>query len=243
METKTVSTYHLFDNLNDGAYGNEYSWIGGAPELNPYDEAFAGIDLGSSPVNNVQSIAFGRSNVLTGDAGCGGLVCTDRWAGLYTLQYTQVPEPSDDLALEITSNPTTGWVEIGTLEYIGSDGPDTNFNYPWRRHRYNFDPVSATGIRLIVPLSGDTAIDEIEIYDEAGPYVPPPPPSDAVQIEAIAPYTITWDGNDGDFFDEEIPPDNAIVPDNLRWQPTERRRLPVAISGPSWVSSITLWKT
>ena len=101
-------SYHLVDNLNDGAYGNEYSWIGGAPEFNPYDDAFAGIDLGNTPISNVQSIAFGRSNVLTGDAGCGGTVCLDRWMGLYTLQYTQVSRPSNNLDLATTGNARNG---------------------------------------------------------------------------------------------------------------------------------------
>ena len=213
-----VLPYHLFENLNDGAYGNGYSWIGGDPEFNPYDDAFAGIDLGNTPVDNVQSIAFGRSNVLVGDVCNFGTVCTDRHLGLYTLQYTQVPGPSNNLDLGMTGNALTGWVDIGTLDYIASEGPETNFNNTWQRHRYNFDPVSATGIRLIVPMTGmngGTAIDEIELYDEAGAYVPPPPPPDVVAIAPVDPYTITWDGNDGDYFDEEIPPDNAIVPDNF----------------------------
>ena len=81
---------------------------------NPFDIPFAGIDLGAVPLDNIQSIAFGRSNVMGGDP-CGGGVCTDRHLGLYTLEYTQVPNPSVDLDIDSTGNPTTGWAEIGTL--------------------------------------------------------------------------------------------------------------------------------
>ena len=55
--------YHYIENLNDGFYGNEYSWIGGDDD--PFFETFAGIDLGATSHANVQSIAFGRSNVLS----------------------------------------------------------------------------------------------------------------------------------------------------------------------------------
>ncbi|MCA9197152.1 MAG: hypothetical protein KDA87_06415 [Planctomycetales bacterium] len=208
--------YHFIDNLNDGFYGNEFSWIGG--DDNPFLEAFAGIDLGASPVSNVQSIAFGRSNVLTGDSGCGGAVCIDRHQGFYALQYTQVPNPSFDLDFDTTGNPATGWADIGTLEYGVSDGAGTNYNNTWQRHRYNFDPVDATGIRLVVPgtgIGGGTAIDEIELYDVAGEFVPPPPPPLPVTITPAAGFQIEWDGTDGEYFDPESPPDGAIVPDNL----------------------------
>jgi hypothetical protein len=202
--------YHFIDNLNDGSYGNAFSWIGGSSD--PFFEPFAGIDLGATPVPNLQSIAFGRSNVLTGDV-CGGGVCTDRHAGFYSLQYTQFPNPSSDLELELTGNPSNGWAEIGTLDYGASDGGGTNFNETWLRHRYNFDPVNATGIRLVVPPA--TAIDEIELYNTPGDFVPPPPPPPPFVITPAAGFRITWDGNDGDFFSEEEPPFGSIVPDNL----------------------------
>lgn len=206
--------YHLIENLNDGFYGNGFSWIGASD--NPFFDAFAGIDLGSTPVDNLQSIAFGRSNVLSGDP-CAG-ICVDRHLGFYILQYTQVPNPGSDLDLNTSGNPATGWVDIGTLDYIGSEGEGTRFNRTWERHRYNFEPVSATGVRLIVPgtgLDGGTAIDEIELYNMPGDLVDPPDPPSPIMINNAAGYQITWDGNEADFFDEEVPPDGAIVPDNL----------------------------
>ena len=209
--------YHFTENLNDGFYGNEFSWIGG--DDNPFfPDAFAGIDLGAAPVMNIQSIAFGRSNVLSGDVCGGGGVCQDRHKGFYVLQYTQVPNPSSDHDLPTGGNPAVGWSEIGTLDYGESDGESTNYNVTWQRHRYNFDPVNATGIRLLVPgsgLGGGTAIDEIELYVEAGDEVEPPPPPPPFAIVPEPGFSITWDGNDGDQFDPEVPPDGAVVPDNL----------------------------
>lgn len=202
---------HLSTNLNDGAYGNSFSWIGG--DTNPYDVAFAGIDLGAAPIMNVQSLAFGRSNVLTGDP-CGGGVCVDRHQGVYTLQYTQVPQPSTNLGLATTGDAGTGWVDIGTLVYGNSDGPGTNFNNTWQRHRYNFDPVNATGVRLVVPatgIGGGTAIDEIELYDVAGAFVPPPPPPIPVTITPESGFLIAWNGNDGDHAASTTVPLNAAL--------------------------------
>jgi hypothetical protein len=154
---------HLIIRANDGKYGNAFSWIDGAdPPV--ADVPFIGIDLGASAVV-VNRIAFGRSNVLAGDV-CGGGVCMDRHLGLYTLQYTRVPNP--DATLVTTGNNATGWVEIGTLEYIAAGG--TNFDFPHRRHLYGFDTVTATGLRLIT-VDG-TAIDELELY-----HVPEPVPT------------------------------------------------------------------
>lgn len=203
--------YHRIVNLNDGQYGNAFSWIGGNADPGP--AAFAGINLGAAAVANVQSIAFGRSNVLAGDV-CSGGVCTDRHFGLYALQYTQASNP--DASLAATGDPATGWADIGMLDYGPSSGLGTNYNDTWLRHRYNFDPVDATGIRLIGPATGpaSTAIDEIELYDVAGALVPPPPAPSALDIRPAPGYAIGWDGNNGAFFDGGAPPAGAIVPGN-----------------------------
>lgn len=195
--------FHAAVNLNDGFYGNASSWIGGS--TNPYPVPFAGIDLGA-PVANIQSIAFGRSNVLGGDA-CG--VCTDRNLGLYTLEYTQVASPSTNLDLASTGDASTGWAPIGTLNYVASTGPGTNFNNTWQRHRYNFSPISATGVRLVVPES--TAIDEIELYDVAGDYVPPPPPPNPITFAPESGFTISWNENDGDYSATGVPENVALA--------------------------------
>ena len=157
------ATPHFIPNANDGKYGNAFSWISGVP-VGP-DGQFIGIDLGATPID-VNRIAFGRSNVLLGDV-CGG-VCTDRSLGLYTLQFTQFPNPDETLVT--TGDAATGWTDIGTLNYFGG-GVTPNFDFPHQRHLYEFDAVSATGLRLIVP--NNNAIDEIELYDVSSAAVVP----------------------------------------------------------------------
>ena len=143
---------HIIPHLNDLKYGNSYSWLGRAnsPTLN---EGFIGISFDGSRV--VDSVALGRDNTNA---------YTDRWQGLYTLQYTTVVSPDKD-------TPDASWTTIGTLDYQSAGG--TNFTNPVLRHRYDFTPVTATGMRLIVPEvyndvpNGDdagTCIDEIELY-------------------------------------------------------------------------------
>jgi len=163
-----LSAYgHLTVELNDQIYGNSNSWIGNgatAPTLSYGNRAFAGINLGATPVP-VSSIAFGRANI-------GGNVDRTLSGGNpYVLQYTQVANPG--VAVTDTGNATTGWATVGTLDYQNAGGWD--FTAPSLRHRYGFDAVSATGVRLLVPgtgLSGaGTAIDEIELYQT---FVAPP---------------------------------------------------------------------
>lgn len=188
--------FHVAANLNDGLYGNGFSWIGG--DANPFPAPFAGISLGAAPVN-LASIAFGRSNVNGGDA-CG--VCADRNLGLYTLQYTSAPNPN-------SATPDAMWTTIGTLDY--QPGPAPLFSAPHLRHRYNFDPVNATGIRLLVPatgLGGGTAIDEIELFNV---HIAPPPPPPVVVLTPAPGFAIGFNGNQGDFSTPDSP---ALVPDN-----------------------------
>ena len=103
--------FHVASNLNDGLYGNSFSWIGG--DTNPFPLPFAGIDLGAL-TSNVQSIALGRTNAVADPF-------TDRHLGLYTLQYTQVANPSANLGLGTTGDPLSGWTDIGTLDYGASE--------------------------------------------------------------------------------------------------------------------------
>ncbi len=158
----------------------------------------------------MQSLAIGRTNAVADPF-------VDRHMGLYTLQYTQVANPSADLGLGATGDPTSGWTDIGTLEYGSSDGVGTNYNETQRRHRFNFNPVDATGIRLVVPTTGlgdGVSIDEIELFDVAGAFVPPPPPPDPLDIFPAMGFDIAFDGNNGDFFDAAAPPAGAKVPSN-----------------------------
>ena len=79
------------------------------------------------------------------------------------MQFTQAG--TVDNTLITTGDASTGWADIGTLDYGVAGG--ANYANPHQRHLYSFDPVDATGIRLIVPGTGigpGTAIDEIELY-------------------------------------------------------------------------------
>ncbi|MDG2383768.1 MAG: hypothetical protein P8N76_18995 [Pirellulaceae bacterium] len=198
--------FHVAGNLNDQIYGNSNSWIGG--DNNPSDPlAFAGIDFGAV-VNDVQSIAFGRDNLAA---------FTDRSQGLYSLQYTQVASPSGNLGLAVTGDPGSGWADLGTLDYGASEGHSSNYNQTFVRHRFNFDAIAASGLRLVVPatgIGGGTAIDEIEVYNVAGDVVDPPPPPSPFDIISAEGYQVSWDGNDGDYFDDLAPPSGSVVPDN-----------------------------
>jgi hypothetical protein len=139
-------SYHNFTGLTDGVYGNYNSWIG-----NSGNPGYAGLRFGG--FFTLSSIAFGRDNLG---------VLSDRTLGQYTLQYTRVASPGT--ATTSTGNPDTGWATIGTLNYQGAG--TGLFTSPSRRHRFAFNSVTATGIRLLVPATGlgsGTCIDELEV--------------------------------------------------------------------------------
>ena len=145
----SLSGYPIHDylHLNDGIYGNPNSWIG-----NSGNPGYAGVRLGG--LYSISSFAFGRDNLGT---------FTDRCLGTYTLQYTRVTSPGT--ATTVTGNADTGWATIGTLAYQGAGSG--LFTTPSLRHVFSFDPVMATGLRLVVPGTGvsgsGTCIDELEV--------------------------------------------------------------------------------
>ena len=125
-------------NLNDGLYGNDNSWIGETAG------SFAGIALSAS--STIDRIAFGRDN--TGNF-------ADRSGGAYVLQYTTVPGGPN------AGTPDGDWLTIGNI-WLDGDSLDSA-----DRHEYSFDPVTATGVRLLVGgvgVASGRAIDELEIY-------------------------------------------------------------------------------
>ncbi len=124
-------------NINDGLYGNDESWIGDS------ESSFIGLNFNGS--QTVNRFAFGRDNTGT---------FPDRSGGTYMLQYTTAASPN-------AGTPDGSWTTIGSVYYDhnGLDSAD--------RHEYNFAPVSATGLRLIVAGNGigsGLAIDEFEVY-------------------------------------------------------------------------------
>ena len=128
---------HTIAHLNDGNYGNDYSWIG---MDNAGVSSFAGIDFGGT--FTVNSIAWGRDNTAE---------FTDRFLDTYTVQYTTIASPD-------ASTGDDNWTTIGAVSYT-----ENTPAAPWGRHRWSFDAVDATGIRIVVN-SSSTCIDEIEVY-------------------------------------------------------------------------------
>jgi hypothetical protein len=196
---------HFIRKINDGIYGNASSWIsdrgvGAGADENP----FVGIRF-ASPID-LAVIAFGRDNGDTTEAGCGG-TCADRSLGTYTLQYTTTANPG--VATEETGDAATGWVSIGTVEYLAAAPPGF---FPSRRHAYSVSasgrPITASAVRIKVS-DGNIAIDEIEINPSTLAVVPPI--SDLVMVRPATGYALTWDGNDGEF---SSPATNAPARDN-----------------------------
>jgi hypothetical protein len=148
---------HVVTNLNDGFYGNTSAYLNGRSGL------FMGIALPAEV--SLAAVAWGRDNgtpegASPGDC-CGGQL-TDRAVGLYTLQVTTVSNPD-------ASTPDIEWITLATLNYGGAEdhAPGGGFT-PWLRHQYAIssaegDPIAATGVRILVPVTG-VAIDEIELY-------------------------------------------------------------------------------
>ena len=176
---------HLVSAVNDGFYSNAKSWIAAGNDTDP----FIGVSFRKSI--RVKAIAWGRANGDdTGDC-CGGQI-KDRWKGVYTLQVTQVDEPG--LATGETGDATTGWLTIGTIEYK----EETDDFIPYLRHEFQVgdiqgSPIPATAVRLKVS-NASIAIDELEVNPV------PPVPEGAVDIYEEEGFVVTWNGNQGDFF-------------------------------------------
>lgn len=135
--------------MNDGIYGDGSAWNAASPT------SAVVVNLGTDIVN-VSAIAWGRDN--TG-------VLTDRWRGLYIIEYTQAENPG-------VLTPDEEWQTIGSVDYATL--PQTgDFSTPARRHRWSFPAVQARGIRVrVVTASGEDpiAMDELELYT-AGPWL------------------------------------------------------------------------
>ncbi|NIP93696.1 MAG: hypothetical protein GWO24_09640, partial [Akkermansiaceae bacterium] len=107
---------HDIPKLNDGTYGNSFSWIGvGTRDIevgdgNIVNTTFAGIDFAGTAEVNITSFAFGRSN--RGDE------FADRTQGTYYVQTTTTPDPGVD-------TPDEDWSTIGSLNIDSNAFPNT----------------------------------------------------------------------------------------------------------------------
>ncbi|NIP93697.1 MAG: hypothetical protein GWO24_09645, partial [Akkermansiaceae bacterium] len=80
--------------VNDETHGDASAWAGATAD------SFVGINLGADLVE-VRSFAFGRDN--TGAE-------TTNWAGEYTVQITETPNPDQN-------TPDEEWLAIGIVIY------------------------------------------------------------------------------------------------------------------------------
>ncbi len=145
---------HKIPNVRDGIFGNNNSWIGDT------NNSFIGLNFGATAMP-VGRIAWGRDNTNTGFA--------DRTIGLFTVEYTQVPNPGAGTA--VTGNPLTGWASVGTMNYLtqGVLGSPLSMSL---RHEWSFPSVNATGLRLTAPgssFANGSCIDELEAYTASAP--------------------------------------------------------------------------
>ena len=156
---------HTIAHLDDGNYGNNFSWIGdtgraisayntNTTNVDSLNTGFAGIDLPGVVPYFLGSFAFGRANNVNDSYG-------DRDAGTYYVQTTNVANPN-------ALTPDAAWTTIGVITNDGNSGDQV-------RHLFTINSVVvATGLRIVVPavgLGGGTDIDEIEIF---GTLVPEP---------------------------------------------------------------------
>src|SRR4051812_17513822 len=88
-----------------------------------------------------------------------------------------------------------GWVTIGTINYKADD---LKYFNSFLRHRFDVTknglPIPATGIRIKVP-NNQTDIDEIEVNGNLAIE------QQVVRITNGLGFTISWDGNNGQFND------------------------------------------
>lgn len=131
---------HCFDNINDGEYGNDKSWIAGAAYGG---KRFVGVtfsrpdDITQSGTRYINSFSVARDR--TG-------AYSDRTGGTYEFQYTLTAGASFD-------TPDAEWCSGGT--FTRDDAGAKGFRLSHQ--------IPATAIRIIVS-DADAAIDELEAW-------------------------------------------------------------------------------
>ena len=141
---------HTIAHLNDGLYGNAYSWITGnggstvrTVALGGYYSdvvmSYAGVALSSS--HDISDIVFGRSAANE---------YQDRFEGSMYIQVTTAARVS-----AITSADPAADAQWTTLGFVTTTNP--------YEHRFTFSPaVRATGVRIVT--AGGNCIDEIAVH-------------------------------------------------------------------------------
>lgn len=170
---------HLITAVNDGKYGNAYSWISGVDNPDPF------IGLKFPQVLSLTNIAWSRDNTPNPPY-------LDRSLGTYIIQVTTAASVSADT--QETGDPATGWATVATLQYLKSVG---GFFRSYARHRFdaskNGAPILARGVRIKVPNGsgyGGTDLDELEVNT---PVPATLPGTLSLQRQANS-VTISWTG-------------------------------------------------
>ena len=141
---------HTTVGVNDGTYGNSGCWLAAAAG------SFVGISFGGT-VTTIGQVAWSRDGT-----GADQYHADNRTIGTYTLQYTTAANPDNQ-------TPAASWTTIGSVSYLGNGDPlPSTPNSLGRRHAWSFQPVQATGLRLVMG-QNQTAVDELE----ASSYAPP----------------------------------------------------------------------
>jgi hypothetical protein len=174
-------SFHRWTNVNDGLYGNSFSWIS-ANGLGTINDPDPWVGVSFADMVSLTNIAWSRDNGDNVE-----FQGTDRTLGTYTLQYTVLPFP--DATMTETEEPGTGWATLGTITYRANDPP---LFISYLRHRFDISAdglsIEATAIRLKVS-DGTTDIDEIEVNT---PLSPPPPKLSVTAAGGTV--VISWSG-------------------------------------------------
>jgi fibronectin-binding autotransporter adhesin len=145
---------HLISHLNDGNYGNSYSWItAGLSDARSVDlggsygtvnDSFAGVAIANAVT--VSGFCFGRSNL--GEYG-------DRIAGTMYLQYTTTSGTAN--VINTAPSADSIWTTFGSI--TTTDVYDHVFAFS--------TPISGmTGLRIVT--QAGNCIDEIQVYGSSG---------------------------------------------------------------------------
>ena len=160
------SSSHSKAHINDGKYGNKYSWLA---DLSTIVDPSPYIGVKFDTARAISGIAWSRDNgnnvTESGNTSVYGQY-GDRSLYEYTLQYTRVADPEAVTADD--ADPTLGWATIGTFDYQSDDDTVVGGGFTsFFRHEYGLAkdgrPITATGVR-IKPSSNEVCIDEIELY-------------------------------------------------------------------------------
>ena len=185
----TGYTQHQVSHLNDSTFGNSNSWIPDPNDPNPS----AGLDFttAAGTLGNgvrISEISFSRNE--------SNPAFNDRYAGTYTLQFTDNPSSAaieagalvgggngtmqPGTAMPTGTNPLTNWVSIGSLNY-DTNGSTPGFNGALSNF-YSIGgpgglPIQATAFRLLVPNVGGNFGTAVNIDELRAFGAPTPEPS------------------------------------------------------------------